>query len=70
MDPPRGLVLPLLLDTDISLYASQLLCAHPEWFPVVLGRVKSLNNEDFNSGCSADVPSIPQSHVQGCYLTP
>lgn len=33
--------------------------AHPEWFPVVLRRVKSLNNEVFHSGCFADLlPSI------------
>lgn len=49
--------------------------AHPEWFPMVLGRVKSLNNAVFNSGCPAPqhppaLPPPPTSTLQNYYLKP
>lgn len=47
--------------------------AHPEWFPVVLRRVKSLNGEVFSFGCSAELlPSTLSltTTLQNYYLKP
>lgn len=47
--------------------------AHPEWFPVVLRRIKSLNDEVFSFGCSAELlPSTLSltTTLQNYYLKP